>query len=189
MPALPGGQMILLEGESDEALLMSHEHRVKIFTAAGAQKIEERLDPILTLIACRLSIARVAERCHISNHTVAALILQHGGRIAADMAEFAGWTAEVSAGFLALALQKAATELKDIPFKDLVAAHSFVGKLSLDMKVASAQLQIGVENPETLETIQADELLESAQKWAQARREAKPAEGQGRKGEKETVAA
>ena len=140
---LPGGQMILLEAESDEALLLPAERRAKIFTAAQAEKISDRLDCILTLIACRLPVREVARKAHISNHTVAALIMQHAGPIAADMERYSGWTGEISAGFLALAVQKSAVELESIPFKDLVAAHSFVGKLSLDMKLAAGQLAIG----------------------------------------------
>lgn len=154
--SLPGGQLILLEAESDEALLMTPAQRRKIFTADLAQKIEERLDPILTLIACRLSIATVAQRCHISNNTVARLIMLFSAKIARDMEEFSGMTGDACAAFLALAYQKAADELPKIAFKDLVAASSFMGKLSLDMKLASTQMNWNAEkdgdSPLQLET-------------------------------------
>jgi len=176
---LPNGQFLLLEAESDEALLLPTERRAKIFTAAQAQKIAERLDPILTLIACRLPVKEVARKAHVSNHTVAALIQLYAGPIAADMERYAGWTAEVSAGFLALAVQKASDDLDEIPFKDLVAAHSFTGKLSLDMRLASAQLTIGTGelNPaedSTAVTERRQKFLDTLKQMATEAEEVKP---------------
>ncbi len=148
---LPDGQLVLLEAESDEALLLAPEQRQKLFTGALAQKIADRLDMILALISCRLPLAEIALRAHVSHHTLRELIGQHAVLIATDMDRYAGWTAGLSAKFLALAELKAA----DAPFKDLVAAHSFVGKLSLDMKVASQQL-MGVGDAGAVTEVEAD---------------------------------
>lgn len=129
-------QLTLIEAESDFALLLPEAERRKRYTATQVQKISERLDLILMLIACNAPIREIADRAHISHHTITELIGQHATLIAADMLRYSDWTEGLSAKFLALANQKA----EDAPFKDLIAAHSFVGKLSLDRRLASQQL-------------------------------------------------
>ena len=145
-------QLVLIDAESDEALLLPAHVRAKRYTAAQVKKIEWKLDCIVTMIACQaIPIPRIAEVAHVQRHTVEALAAQMAERIGADSIRFADYAAATSAQFMYLARQKS----DKAPFKDLMIGHGIARDTAINLRAAGGPMndpnegaiELEAENP------------------------------------------
>lgn len=128
-------QMPLIDAESDDALLLSPTERRKRYTAAQAQKIEWKLDCIVTMIAATvIPQDAIAAAAHVNVRVVRQLATLFHERIGRDAMKFSEYAAGLSANFLHQASEKAA----GAGFKDLMIGHGIARDTALHMRAAGA---------------------------------------------------
>jgi hypothetical protein len=154
-------QLALIEVSDEEALLLPTEQLRKRYTAGQAQKIDWKRDCIKALLACGLPIETVALKAHVNERIVKEILAIYAASIAADMGAFGDYAMSRAAKFLALADQKAHAA----PFKEQIAAASFIGKMGMDMKLASTGMD-SAEQP-AIDVENENEQLQRAREWLQ----------------------
>jgi len=75
-------QLALIDGESDEAMMLPRDEAVKRYTARTAEKLEIRRDCILALIGCGLPVDFIAEKAHCSSRIVKLLGAKYATAVA-----------------------------------------------------------------------------------------------------------
>jgi hypothetical protein len=154
---------MLLEGESDEALLVPREVAAKRYTATTADKLEERRNHILDLLSFNLPINFIAERTGCSHRIVSLLGAKHCQTVATNAVAFAGVLKAKAAKFLFFAEQKA----PDAKFGELMVGVGIATQRAEEMEAragGAADLN-GVTEVE-----QVNEQAEAARKWLSQRK-------------------
>lgn len=151
-------QLTLLEGESDEALLIPHATATKRYTAATADKLEHRRKHILDLLTFNLPVSFIAERTGCSHRIVTLLGAKYAQEISSNAPTFASVLKAKAAKFLFLAEQKA----EGARFGELMVGVGIATQRAEEMEARAA----GTLDPASSTDVDVvDEKLEAARKW------------------------
>jgi hypothetical protein len=161
-------QLSLIEGESDEALLVPREVAAKRYTAATADKLEARRNHILDLLAFNLPINFIAERTGCNHRIVSLIGAKHCQIVATNAVAFAGVLKAKAAKFLFFAEQKA----PDAKFGELMVGVGIATQRAeeLETRAASTADLGAVTDVEVV-----NERAEAARQWLEQRRIARRA--------------
>jgi hypothetical protein len=77
-------QLALIEGESEEALLLPKEVCAKQYTAALAEKFEQLREAVVMLLGCGYPVEKIAARLRMSTRTVDTIGARHAVAVAGD---------------------------------------------------------------------------------------------------------
>lgn len=149
LPVMPPGQLELLAGESDEALLVPAAEAAKRFTATTAAKLEQRRRHILDLLAFNVPITWIASRCGCSHRIVTLLGAKYAQEVATDAVAFAQVLKAKAASFLFFAEQKA----PDAKFGELMVGVGIATQRATEMEVAANAVLSAESNDGEMETV------------------------------------
>lgn len=145
-------QLALIDAESDEALLLPDGERRKRYTARQVEKIEARLDCIVTMLAWGIPHDKIAAAAHVNHRTLTTIAGRYAERVGKDALTLAEYAAGKAAKFLYLADQKA----DGASAKDLAIMHGIVRDTMLNCKaVAGAgEMDNAIEMEQTNERLE-----------------------------------
>jgi hypothetical protein len=151
-------QLSLIEGESDEAMLVPREVAAKRYTAATADKLEARRNHILDLLAFNLPINFIAERTGCNHRIVSLIGAKHCQVVATNAVAFAGVLKAKAAKFLFFAEQKA----PDAKFGELMVGVGIATQRAEEMEARAA----GTADLAAVTDVEVvNERAEAARKW------------------------
>lgn len=145
-------QLALIDAESDEALLLPADAVRKRYTARQVEKIEARLDCIVTMLAWGIPFEKIATAAHVNHRTLTTIAGRYAERIGKDAVTLADYAAGKAAKFLYLADQKAETASA----KDLAIMHGIVRDTMINCRATAGAADMG----EAIEVQQVNERLE-----------------------------
>jgi hypothetical protein len=164
-------QLALIDGESDEALLLNGDEFQKRFTGTTAEKLEVKRNGIVALFGCGLPVNFIAQTMHCSERIVKLLGAKYSG-LAANSSKEMGKVL----GGLAM---KAAFHI------DQKMGDARVGELGVVMGIALQRKQemelAGMMSPENEDVVDLEEespALKSARKFFEDRARLKSGEAQ-----------
>lgn len=154
-------QIPLLEGESDDVLLLPSSELRKRYTGAQVDKIEHRRDPIIAMLGSGVfTLERIAAVCHVNVRTVKYLAEMHAASIAKDMAALGDLFLSESAKAVIVARDK-----RDAAsYKDQMVGAGILATNGVAMKQASAGSSAA---DDAIDVQQVNEKADAARKWLQ----------------------
>ena len=126
-------QLALIDGESEEALLLPQEEVQKRYTGRTADRLRQKRNHILDLLGIELPIEEIAQRTESSTRIVKLLGAKYSQTVAGNLRHFSQLFKAKAARFLFLAQTKEG----DAKFSDLIAAASFLSQRGMEMEAAS----------------------------------------------------
>lgn len=146
-------QLALLDAESDEALLLPAEVVRKRYTARQVEKIEARLDCIVTMLAWGIPQEKIAQAAHVNHRTLTTIAGRYAERVGKDALSLADYAAGKAAKFLYLADQKA----EGASAKDLAIMHGIVRDTMINCRATAGATDLD----NAIEVEQSNEKLEA----------------------------
>lgn len=155
-------QLALIEQESDEAMLLPREVAAKRYTATTAERLEQRRNHILDLIAFGMPVNFIAERCHCSHRIVTLLGAKHAATVTASALTFAAALKSFAASAMFFARQK----MPEAKFGELTVGMGIATQRAGEIEAAAQGLaDLGA----TTEVEAVNPAVEAARKWLQSR--------------------
>lgn len=143
-------QMLLIEAESDAALLLPELERRKRYTAGQVQQIEWKLGCILTMLAAGvIPLEEIAQRAHVNFRTVQELATRYAERIGQDAGRYAEYALAKSAKMAFLMDQKAEAASP----RDLAVMHQVLRDTAINLRALGS----GAEEEQRAIELQAEE--------------------------------
>lgn len=164
---MPGTQLDLLTGDSEDALLFSREEAAKRFTATTAEKLEIRRDCILALIGTGMPPDMIAKHAHCGEQTVKLLGAKYAQTVAANTLQMV----QVLRSLAMKAAYLAGTKMDDAKVSELSVFMGIALQRSQEMEMAGGALaheedttiDLKEEDPRRIAFIENLKRLESAE--------------------------
>lgn len=145
-------QLALIDAESDEALLLPADVVRKRYTARQVEKIEARLDCIVTMLAWGIPAEKIAAAAHVNHRTLTTIAGRYAERVGKDALSLAEYAAGKAAKFMYLADQKADLAAPD----KLMIMHGIARDTMLNCRAVAGAADLD----NTIEAEQVNEKLE-----------------------------
>jgi hypothetical protein len=134
-------QQVLFEPTSDEALLLPAEEMRKHYTGQLAKNMEWKKGAILMLLGAGFGIRLIAEKLHVSTHTVTELLKRSASEVATHKREFAEILMSTGARWIGLAR----TKENGASFRDLTIGAGIVMQHARELVAISTGQSDGKE--------------------------------------------
>lgn len=131
-------QLVLIDAESDEALLLPAEAVRKRYTARQVEKIEARLDCIVTMLAWGIPHDQIAAAAHVNPRTLTTIAGRYAERIGKDALTLAEYAQGKAAKFMFQADQK--SELAGP--KDLMIMHGIARDTAINCRATAGAADV-----------------------------------------------
>lgn len=153
------GQLSLIDGESDEALLLPPDKARKIYNAKIAGKLELRRNYVLDLLAFGVPVEVIEEKTHTCRRIIGQLGSQYAEQVASNGMQFARLFKSKAAKFLMLADAKADTA----GFGALMVGAGIAAQRGQEAEMAAVPM--GDENAGAIDVESENPALASARKF------------------------
>ena len=159
-------QLPLINGESDEALLLPHEEAAKRYTGKTVEKLERIRNGIVMALGCGLPVYFIAQEMHCSERIVKLLGAKYSGLAAASSKEMG----KVLGGLAMKAAFHIDQKMGDARVGELGVVMGIALQRKQEMELAGS----AAEDPQgAIEAEEVSPALESARKFLENRNGAK----------------